>query len=64
MNETEFASQWDYKVRYCQLYKHGRWEYIHPKHFETTQQMKLNVLRLPHSHAGNHRPSVYGNLTT
>ena len=22
-----------------------------------------NVLRLPHSHAGKHRPSVYGNLT-
>ena len=24
---------------------------------------RLNVLRLPHSHAGKHRPSVYGNLT-
>ena len=23
-----------------------------------------SVLRLPHSHAGNHQSSVYGNLTT
>ena len=26
-------------------------------------RLSANVLRLPHSHAGNRRPSVYGNLT-
>ena len=32
--------------------------------FRLLGRRRRSVLRLPHSHAGNHRRSAYGNLTT
>ena len=50
----------------CEIQGLLAFELCHPNNIKISSEnfRCKSVLRLPHSHAGNHQPSTYGNLTT